>query len=140
MSIISVSDIVESNGKTNKENNLSTQHTIPLRTLVEISYDSEYEDDSENKSGLRLFVVNHSRDCDGTPLYNLSFDLTAYTEWYKLNEKVKSENYLDSMDQALTKAIWWQTGGKILRHYSADSLKVIGKPSKKDYSSNVSID
>ena len=67
MSIIFVSDIVESNGKTNKENNLSTQHTIPLNTLVEISYDSEYEDNSEKTSGLRLFVVNHSRDCDGTP-------------------------------------------------------------------------
>ncbi|MFW6310846.1 MAG: hypothetical protein ACOC1K_01275 [Nanoarchaeota archaeon] len=28
----------------------------------------------EDFYGMRLVVVRHSRDCDGTPLYELSFD------------------------------------------------------------------
>lgn len=124
-SFILVSDIVEENGKTVKENNLSVQHDIPIGSLVEITYDSQYEEPDEKVCGLRLFVVNHSRDCDGTPLYDLSFDLKAYKEWKELDAKVKSQHFENAMDQQLTYLVYWQTGGKILRHYSKDSLKVI---------------
>ena len=55
-------------GLTIKQENLRQQHDIPLDTLVEINCDySEYH-------GLRLFVARHERDCDGTPLYGLSFE------------------------------------------------------------------
>lgn len=57
--------IVEADGTTRKERNMKLQHEIPLLTLVEIK--------SGSMEGLRLFVQGYTRDCDGTPLYNLSF-------------------------------------------------------------------
>jgi len=68
MNIEVVHDIIEENGKTIKENNLEKQHNIKIGTLVEIS------NKVENMAGARLFVVKHTRDCDGTPLYSLSAD------------------------------------------------------------------
>jgi hypothetical protein len=41
-------------------------HTIPLGTLVEVDLDYVAE------HGIRGFVVEHTRDCDGTPLYAIS--------------------------------------------------------------------
>lgn len=49
-------------GKTYREENHEKTHNIPLHSLVETG------------EGLRLWVVEHSRDCDGTPLYSLSFN------------------------------------------------------------------
>ena len=66
LQIVKVSDIIEENGKTIRENNLAKKHKIPLYSLVEINVEDGNED-----NGVRLFVVNHSRDCDGMPLYNL---------------------------------------------------------------------
>lgn len=60
---INVADIKNpESGKTYREENEAKQHNVPLGTLVEV------------EDGLRLFVVAHERDCDGTPLYALSFD------------------------------------------------------------------
>lgn len=78
MSIIYVPNIVESNGKTVRENNLEQKHKIPLKTLVEVNvpYIEEH--------GLRAFVCEHTRDCDGSPLYSLyyskDFDNLEYTK------------------------------------------------------------
>jgi hypothetical protein len=64
---ILISDMVEANGKTVRENNLEKGHTIPLGSLVECNSESgDYE-----WEGIRLYVVKHSRDCDGGPLYDL---------------------------------------------------------------------
>ena len=49
-------------GETYREGNNALKHTFPIGSLVEI------------ESGARLFVVSHSRDCDGTPLYSLCYD------------------------------------------------------------------
>lgn len=57
-------------GKTRKEANLEKKHNIPVGALVEVV------DSWDKWNGVRLFVVRHSRDCDGTPLYNLCFDKT----------------------------------------------------------------
>lgn len=122
--IVFVGDLVEQNGKTWKENNLEIQHAIPLGTIVEISYEA-YPDEEDNTNGLRLFVVNHSRDCDGTPLYDLSFDKNIYKEYDKLDKKIKNRDFEDAMDESITKAFYWQTNGKILRHYGEESLKVV---------------
>lgn len=62
-----VSNIVEANGKTVRQNNLELQHNIPIGTLVEV--DIEYSD----QHGIRAFVCEHTRDCDGTPLYALYY-------------------------------------------------------------------
>ena len=48
--------------------NMKLQHEIPLGTLVEVKVDPRYND----KNGIRGFVVDHSRDCDGEPLYAIS--------------------------------------------------------------------
>ena len=61
-------NLVEENGKTIKENNLNKEHKIPIGSLVEI-------DDV-----CRLYVVNYSRDCDGTPLYNLCHNKDDITQ------------------------------------------------------------
>lgn len=57
--------IVEEDGTTRKERNMELQHEIPLLSVVEVK--------SGSMAGLRLFVQNYTRDCDGTPLYNLCF-------------------------------------------------------------------
>jgi|ERR1035437_883508 hypothetical protein len=68
---INVADIVNTeSGKTFREENNEKTHNIPLGTLVEVSFG---DSNDESKNGLRLFVVSHNRDCDGTPLYGLSF-------------------------------------------------------------------
>ena len=67
-----VYDLVEENGKTIKENNLELQHNIPLGALVEVKFDNWFGGGACWKVHARLWVVAHSRDFDGTPLYGLS--------------------------------------------------------------------
>ena len=45
---------------------MNEQHTIPIGTLVEVK---PWEYGKHNN--MRLYVVEHDRDCDGTPLYSL---------------------------------------------------------------------
>jgi len=94
---IFVSDIVEKNGKTVRENNLLLKHKLPIGSLVEIK-----------NTGVRLFIVAHHRDCDGTPLYMLSPDVDD-------REEPKPPYFLSK----------W-TGG-----YSITNLKIIKKHPKK---------
>jgi hypothetical protein len=70
--LINVADIVEENGRTNRENNLEEIHDIPIGTLVEVKYDKWHSGGACEKIHARLWVVSHDRDCDGTPLYSLS--------------------------------------------------------------------
>ena len=123
--IIFVGDLVESNGKTWKENNLAIKHDIPIGALVEITYKSEYEEPEDSNYGLRLFVVNHSRDCDGKPLYDMSFDKKAYKEFEETKAKIDSGIFENRMEEALVRWAHQRAGGAILRHYSRDSLKVV---------------
>ena len=72
MGFFFVHDIVEENGKTIKENNLARQHAIPIGALVEVKFDKWHGDGACEKVHARLWVVKHTRDCDGTPMYTLS--------------------------------------------------------------------
>ena len=122
MTITMVSDIREANGKTIRENNLEKEHQIPVGALVEITYE-DYADEEDPVNGLRLYVVNHSRDCDGTPLYDLSFKLTAQKEYEDI------ERRKDELRQCgLYPLLHGQACGAMMRHYSFDSLKVIRRP------------
>lgn len=61
--IINVADMVDPSdpeGRTYREVNRTMKHALPVGALVEL------------ESGARLFVAELSRDCDQTPLYNLS--------------------------------------------------------------------
>lgn len=69
---VAMGDIVESNGKTVRENNLEREHNIPVGTLVEVQYTNWFGDGACEKVQARLFVVHRGRDCDGSPLYWLS--------------------------------------------------------------------
>lgn len=74
-----VSDLTNpKTGKTYKEENLEKKHNIELGTLVEVDFDDP------DKKGLRLFVVRHDRDCDGTPLYSLSFN----KNWKEIEDSI----------------------------------------------------
>ena len=123
--VVFVGDIVEANGKTWKENNLAIEHDIPIGTLVEITYQNEYEEPEESNYGLRLFVVNHSRDCDGTPLYDMSFDKKAHKEFEETKAKIDSGIFESRMEEALVRWAHQRAGGAILRHYGRDSLKIV---------------
>lgn len=71
------------NGRTIKEDNLLTlSHKIPLKALVEVNI--SYSD----HHGIRAFVCEHTRDCDGTPLYAL-----CMTDDFETLHYVKQENY-----------------------------------------------
>lgn len=72
MELINISDIVCTNGRTIKEHNLEIKHNIPIGTLVEVKFDEWFGDGACWKVHARLFVVDHNRDCDGSPLYTLS--------------------------------------------------------------------
>jgi hypothetical protein len=65
-------DIVESNGRTIRQNKMAQTHKIPLGTLVKIPVTDENRYCFGKYEGTRLFVVQHNRDCDGEPLYALS--------------------------------------------------------------------
>ncbi len=114
-----VKDIVEDNDKTIEENNLEIKHNIPLGTLVEIvTWDEESE---EKYGGLRLFVVEHSRDFDGTPLYGLSWDI-------ELIDKTQEE--WKEMDHPLERLIKFANSQNVNRGFSENSLKVIKQEKK----------
>lgn len=125
VTLIMVSDIVEANGKTIRQNNLEREHDVPLGTLVEITCDPKWEDPENPHNGLRLFVVNHSRDCDGTPLYDMSFELGSYKTWKQAKDKIDNRDFEDHMDEGLTRWTERYYGGRILRHFGRDSLIVI---------------
>lgn len=76
---LDISRIVEENGKTWKENRLAIQHKYPLGALVEVQYDDWHDGGACEKVHARLFVVRHTRDCDGSPLYHLA--TAPVTQW-----------------------------------------------------------
>ena len=67
------SDIMEENGKTIRENRSAMEHKYSVGTLVEIQFE-EWESGGACSVGTaRMWVVEQNRDCDGSPLYSLSF-------------------------------------------------------------------
>lgn len=117
--MLNVADIVEANGKTVKQNNMAQVHNISIGTLVEILPDSC----SDDEAGLRLFVVGHGRDCDGTPLYHMSFNKDAYKEMEE--HKRKKAVLTDNNEYQIEKHLFTLAQGSILFNYSESSLKVI---------------
>ena len=64
-------------GRTYKEGNLAQPHSIPIGALVEFAPNEDFiVEDAEagldlDQRGIRLHVIAHTRDCDGSPLYVL---------------------------------------------------------------------
>lgn len=68
-----VHDIVEENGKTIKENNMTKTHKYNVGDLVFVRSSTWH---GRGRASVRfeanLWICALTRDCDGTPLYNLS--------------------------------------------------------------------
>lgn len=96
---INISDVPDKDGLTSRQKNLAKSHNIPKGTLV------------ETEEGLRLWVVEHERDCDDTPLYGLSFD----KNW---SPKMYGKDYS-------TFARWRKDGG-----YPEESLTIVKEVEK----------
>lgn len=59
INVADLTDPSDPQGRTYRQVNAERQHAIPVGALVEL------------KSGERLFVKKHTRDCDMEPLYSL---------------------------------------------------------------------
>ena len=130
MSIAYVGDLVLENGKTWYQDNMDKSHKIPIGALIEISYDELDEDEkSDSLDGLRLFVTGHSRDCDGTPLYELSHNRKASEQKKEFRRKIDEKEWLNTPDDIYAEGIirwnFYRSGGEIVSGMSEDSLKVI---------------
>jgi len=65
--MVNIADLTNpETGRTIRQENLKKQHNIPVDTLVEI-----LGDENDEYSGMRLYINEHTRDCDGTPIYLL---------------------------------------------------------------------
>lgn len=103
--------IVGEDGLSDRERNRQKTHAIPLFSLVEIQCNSE-------EDGLRLYVQGHSRDCDGTPLYELTYD-------YKIVGKDVSTERLRAAKDRLEHMIAVIDTGKVSGGYPEHCLTVI---------------
>ena len=72
-------------GKTYRQENNEKVHKYKVNDLVEvIGWDEECE-----YSGMRLYIIGCTRDCDGTPLYVLgSKGMELYQKGFGLKENV----------------------------------------------------
>ena len=62
INIADLKDPDDSEGRTYRQVNNAKSHKYGLGVLVELD------------SGARLFIAKHARDCDGTPLYSLTYE------------------------------------------------------------------
>ena len=128
MNIMSVNDIVEANGKSFKDNNLAIQHNIPLGSLVEILPEQDENPNEPNRhTGLRLFVVSLSRDCDGTPLYTLSFNKNSFIDYTKYRGEIdnKQWDHEDPYAESILKWKYWSASAQLLSGFPEESLLLI---------------
>lgn len=116
--IINIADLQDPNdshGRTYRQINNQRAHSFPLGTLVET--DIELSSNStpalvDLKGRCRLYVVAHSRDCDGTPLYSLS-DIPVL---YPTGDKFSRE------------ALVYKALATLVQHgYSEESLVVVAQ-------------
>lgn len=116
-------NIVEANGKTVRENNQAIAHALPLGALVEITTDCPMGEFCTIYKGARLFVVRYDRDCDGTPLYALSFDRNILKAIESAREDIKN-NRESQLHPLLTNSLGREEG-KIMDGWDDNSLLLI---------------
>lgn len=78
VALVNVADLKNpETGLTYRQENAAKQHNIPLWSLVEVKGE-----------GLRLYVCEHNRDCDQTPLYSLTMvKQEKYETWKQWSEE-----------------------------------------------------
>jgi hypothetical protein len=109
------SDPNNPSGPTIKEENLQKKHNIPIGTLVEVKYDIWFGNGACGKTHARLWVIDHNRDCDRTPLYILAdktrqdLEEVFHIDFSKESWSMKARSYCNIL-----------TSG-----HSEDSLKIV---------------
>ena len=106
-----------------REDNMNQNHEIPIGAVVEITYEEYAYKAAECLQGLEFFVVNHTRDCDGVPLYELSSNPTAQKEYEDI-ERRKDE----LIQSGLYQLLHYQAKKGIWGPYLFDALRVISLP------------
>lgn len=100
-------------------------HKVEIGTLVEIITDCPIGEYASNYKGVRLFVVGHHEDCDGSPLYKLSFDQNAAK--YELKERKEFESNKKSPISNLFLTSYYEARGAITDGWGEDSFIVVNK-------------
>jgi hypothetical protein len=72
---VNVADLKpEGSDKTYRQLNLERQHAIPIGSIVKVlHYNHDTNVFEDRPECLVLRVILHTRDCDGAPLYSLSY-------------------------------------------------------------------
>lgn len=99
--------VIPETGKTTRQANLEKVHTVPLGSLVQL------------ETGVRLFVVEHVRDFDGTPLYNLCHD----KDWEEGEDVQLGNSTLPG--KAMSRRA-------LSLHHPVEGFKVITKPTNEE--------
>ena len=73
------SPAIENANQITSDNHINATHKIPIGALVEL------------ESGVRLFVIEHTYDCDGEPLYNLTHNITDYLAVKEKSQDLKTD-------------------------------------------------
>ena len=119
MNIVNVADLKNpETGLTYRQENNARQHLYAINSLVE----------PEDEGGVRLFVVEHTRDCDGTPLYNLSYVPAVKIPTKKDYKGDPASNYEELFFRGHDNGF---RAGLISSGYSEESLKLISPPTDK---------
>ena len=120
---INVADIVEENGKTVRQNNSEKKHNIPIGSLVEVKFHTWHGGGACEKTHARLWVIEHTRDCDETPLYSLS----AHKEYLFDEYEVHCRNFI------LKKSVSRNLLNNIHTGFAERDLKVIEVTPELEY-------
>ncbi|MCK9234711.1 MAG: hypothetical protein M0R77_00185 [Gammaproteobacteria bacterium] len=110
-------------GVTPYQENSKREHKYPIGSVVKcLEYDATTDTYKETKTSLRLYVVDHTRDCDQEPLYTLSHNTPE--------EFKEKEATLNNCIVQFTNGLSTTFKGIILNHllglsgYSEDSLEL----------------
>jgi hypothetical protein len=113
-------DLVEGNGKTIEQNNLATTHKYPIGTLVQFETETCHGKCVTKTSGT-LYVMEHTRDCDGTPLYSLgAMDLSNEGNMQDYNDYGSNQHHF--VRRILRKGLY-----DMIYNFGEDSLKPVEK-------------
>lgn len=135
--LIVIHNLVDPNdklGRTYKEVNLAKEHHFRLNSLVELT--------SKTDKGVRLVIARYARDCDGTPLYDLSpsfCDCVEQSEFLTGKEyheaKAKwPEAFRESRNEQDEAGHFYHCDHRLsnrvgcLVNYGQDNLKMVRKP------------
>jgi hypothetical protein len=131
LNIQMVSDLVEENGRTIRENNLDRQHELPIGALVQVDNECTGSG-SQWTRVVQGYIAVLGRDCDGTPLYYLTIRehdlLDAQIEHdcrHELYEKSQADGPGSEAELDYQAIIRWTSMSNLFGGFTSESLTVI---------------